>query len=35
VLLQHAKDNDGAKKFAAFIESARARAILKYFGFGE
>ena len=35
VLLQHAKGNEGAKKFAAFIESDRARAILKYFGFGE
>jgi molybdate transport system substrate-binding protein len=35
VLLQHAKGNEGAKKFAAFIESARAKAILKYFGFGD
>jgi molybdate transport system substrate-binding protein len=35
VLLQHAKGNEGAKKFAAFIESEKARAILKYFGFGE
>lgn len=35
VLLQHAKGNEGAEKFAAFIGSARARAILKYFGFGE
>ncbi|HVU59062.1 MAG TPA: molybdate ABC transporter substrate-binding protein [Puia sp.] len=35
VLLAHAKENEGAKKFAAFIESARARAILKHFGFGD
>jgi len=35
VLLQHAKDNEGAKKFAAFIESAGAKNILKHFGFGE
>jgi molybdate transport system substrate-binding protein len=32
-LLQHAKDNAGAEKFAAFINSAAATAILKYFGF--
>jgi len=32
-LLQHAKDNAGAEKFAAFIDSATASAILKYFGF--
>ncbi|HEY4209092.1 MAG TPA: molybdate ABC transporter substrate-binding protein [Puia sp.] len=35
VLLQHAKGNEGANKFAAFIGSAKARAILKYFGFDE
>jgi molybdate transport system substrate-binding protein len=35
VLLQHAKGNTGAQKFAAFVESATARAILEYFGFGK
>jgi molybdate transport system substrate-binding protein len=34
-LLQHAKDNAGAEKFAAFIGSATASAILKYFGFSK
>lgn len=33
VLLQHAKDNKGAQKFATFIASAKARAILEHFGF--
>jgi molybdate transport system substrate-binding protein len=35
VLLRHAKGNEGAQKFAAFIASATARAILEYFGFGK
>ena len=33
VLLQHARGNEGAQKFATFIESAKARAILEHFGF--
>ena len=33
VLLQHAKDNSGGEKFAAFISSAKARAVLSWFGF--
>lgn len=33
VLLQHAKGNDGVQKFATFIASAKARAILEHFGF--
>jgi molybdate transport system substrate-binding protein len=33
-LLQHAKENDGAQKFADFIGTATAIAILKYFGLG-
>ncbi|HWK04285.1 MAG TPA: molybdate ABC transporter substrate-binding protein [Puia sp.] len=33
VLLQHAKDNSGGEKFAAFIASAKALAVLSYFGF--
>lgn len=32
-LLQHAKDNPGAARFAAFIETPAARAILHNFGF--
>jgi len=35
VLLQHAKGNTGAEKFAAFIGSPIAHAILEYFGFGK
>ena len=35
VLLQHAKDNDGAQKFAAFVGTPEARSILQYFGFGK
>jgi len=35
VLLQHAKGNEGAKKFATFIASAKAQAILTYFGFSQ
>lgn len=35
VLLQHAKDNEGAQKFAAFIASPKGHAILEYFGFGK
>jgi molybdate transport system substrate-binding protein len=34
-LLQHAKDNAGAEKFAGFINSAKAGTILKYFGFSQ
>jgi ABC-type molybdate transport system substrate-binding protein len=34
-MLQHAKGNTGAEKFAAFIGSPKARAILEYFGFGK
>jgi len=33
ILLQHAKDNAGAEKFASFMRSAKAMAILQYFGF--
>ncbi|HVW61756.1 MAG TPA: molybdate ABC transporter substrate-binding protein [Puia sp.] len=33
VLLQHAKGNDRVQKFATFIASAKARAILEHFGF--
>ncbi len=33
VLLQHAKDNGDGEKFAAFISSAKALAVLSYFGF--
>lgn len=33
VLLQHAKGNEGVQKFATFIASAKARAILEHFGF--
>jgi molybdate transport system substrate-binding protein len=35
VMLQHAKGNTGAEKFAAFIGSPKAHAILEYFGFGK
>jgi molybdate transport system substrate-binding protein len=35
VLLQHAKDNEGAQKFSAFVGSAKGCAILEYFGFGK
>jgi molybdate transport system substrate-binding protein len=35
VVLSHAKGNEAAKKFADFVQSEPARAILKYFGFGE
>ncbi len=35
VVLQHAEGNDGAQKFAAFVESPEARSILQYFGFGK
>jgi len=35
VLLQHAKGNEEAQKFATFIASAKARAVLEYFGFGK
>jgi molybdate transport system substrate-binding protein len=34
VLLQHARDNPGAADFADFIGTAKADAILLYFGFG-
>ena len=34
VLLQHAKGNEGARRFTAFIESPKARLVLEYFGFG-
>jgi molybdate transport system substrate-binding protein len=34
ILLQHAKGNDGAEKFADFIGTAKAVSILKYFGLG-
>lgn len=32
-LLQHAKENTGAATFAAFFSSAKARAVLSWFGF--
>lgn len=33
VLLQHARDNTGAKKFSDFMGSGKAALILRYFGF--
>ena len=33
VLLPHAKENTGAEKFAAFTGSAKARAVMTWFGF--
>jgi molybdate transport system substrate-binding protein len=35
ILLQHAKGNDGAQKFADFTGTAKAVSILKYFGLGD
>jgi molybdate transport system substrate-binding protein len=35
VILQHAGGNAGAPRFSGFIQSAEAKAILKYFGFGD
>jgi molybdate transport system substrate-binding protein len=35
VLLQHARGNTGAEKFAAFCDSPTARTTLRRFGFGE
>ncbi len=34
-LLQHGRENEGAKKFADFIGTAKAVSILKYFGLGD
>jgi molybdate transport system substrate-binding protein len=35
VILQHAKGNEAAKKFAAFMESPEAKTILKHYGFDD
>jgi molybdate transport system substrate-binding protein len=34
-LLQHGRENEGAKKFADFIGTTKALSILKYFGLGD